>query len=666
MIIAKMKSINLLIMALLLWSEWAFSQNDRNGWGGLTDIFDLPVGARSMAMGGAYVAAADDPFALYWNPAALENISYPSIGLYYSNLPAGTNYNYFALAFPSLFLGTFSFGYLGIGTDDILSTDTDATQLGYEDYGRSLFMLGYGYRVFDWVSLGATFKVERAKFVNYPDEETWATGNLSETGFGADAGIVISPTFDNIYLRDISIGASIQNVLQRSIRAVDVREKSPRNLRIGIAKTLPLNLNRDVLTVAFDVSQSDKIASVPLRYHLGFEYSYQNTFLARLGYDHRGSAVGGNGPTYGIGIRQYGFEIDYSYWSGGYEELGTSHRVSLVYNLGKSRELRMEEYMAAESERIRQEVLNRLRWERDQAIATGRAKANQYFANRDYYRAFREVNRVLSYDEEGDNPEFDDMRKLLNDINEAIRLQQEEELKAEIVRSQAEAEARRRQAQVDEHINKAREFFTSEDYIQALQECDRALEINPDSESAKDLRNIIDRDLRQKIADLAERGNALNQQGRLMEAISTYNQARRLAMANPQWESLLRSKINDLERRLSYEGLLQRAADHERNKNWSQAADLYQQALRAAPNNRFIQEKLEYTRARAEAKELPMTPEVRDLYSKGTRAISAGNYDEALQFLEQARKLQPLNKTILGAIDFANERKARQSTTQSK
>ena len=40
-------------------------------WGGLTDIFDFPVGARAMAMGGAYVSVSDDPFALYWNPAAL-------------------------------------------------------------------------------------------------------------------------------------------------------------------------------------------------------------------------------------------------------------------------------------------------------------------------------------------------------------------------------------------------------------------------------------------------------------------------------------------------------------------------------------------------------------------------------------------------------------------
>ena len=660
-----MKNFNLkiFIVAFLLVFKpvVGLAQNETGGWGGLSDIFDLPVGARAMAMGGANVATADDPFALYWNPAALENVLHTGIGLYYTNLPLGTNYNYIALTYPSLFLGTFSIGYMGIGTGDIPMSDDDATQLGPEDYGRSLFMLGYGYRLFDWLSLGTTLKLERAKFPAYPDDLTGATGNLSEAAFGADFGVLFTPNFENRYLSNILIGFNLQNAVQRSIRAEEIREDSPRNLRVGIAKKIPVNMNSDQMIVAFDVSRNDKTASVPTHYHLGFEYVYQGKFMARAGYDHRGSNVGGNGPTYGVGVKQFGLSIDYSYWSGGYEDLGNSHRVSLVYELGKAKDIRMEEYLAAEAEKIRLEVLNTLRWEREQSIATSRSRANQYFTNTDFFRAFREVNKVLSFDEDGTDPEFDDMRELLDQINEAMRMQREEELKAEIVQTQAEADARRQQALVEEHINKAREYYQNEDYDQATRECERALEINPNSENAKELLSIVDRDLRQKIADLAKQGDQLNQQGRLMEAISSYNQARRLATSNPQWESLLRNQINDLERKLTYEDLLQRAANNERSKNWAQAAELYQQALRSAPSNSFIQQKYEFTHARANATEQTMTPQVKDLYSKGTQAISAGNYDEALQFLEQARKSQPLNKTILGAIDFANERKARQS-----
>ena len=35
----------------------------------------LGVGARAMGMGSAYVAIADDPTALYWNPAGLASVT---------------------------------------------------------------------------------------------------------------------------------------------------------------------------------------------------------------------------------------------------------------------------------------------------------------------------------------------------------------------------------------------------------------------------------------------------------------------------------------------------------------------------------------------------------------------------------------------------------------
>ena len=65
----------LLSLLLLMPGVVGGQQSEAKGeWGGLTDILDFPVGARAMAMGGAYVTVADDPFALYWNPAGLEKI----------------------------------------------------------------------------------------------------------------------------------------------------------------------------------------------------------------------------------------------------------------------------------------------------------------------------------------------------------------------------------------------------------------------------------------------------------------------------------------------------------------------------------------------------------------------------------------------------------------
>ena len=44
-------------------------------------FLDIGIGARSLSMGGAFVAVADDPTALYWNPAGMVTVSYTHLTL---------------------------------------------------------------------------------------------------------------------------------------------------------------------------------------------------------------------------------------------------------------------------------------------------------------------------------------------------------------------------------------------------------------------------------------------------------------------------------------------------------------------------------------------------------------------------------------------------------
>ena len=59
------------------------------------------LGGRALAMGGAYVAAANDVTGAYWNPASLMRTQYPEIGLMYEQRFGGLlNYNYGGVAWP--------------------------------------------------------------------------------------------------------------------------------------------------------------------------------------------------------------------------------------------------------------------------------------------------------------------------------------------------------------------------------------------------------------------------------------------------------------------------------------------------------------------------------------------------------------------------------------
>ena len=226
---------------------------------------------------------------------------------------------------------------------------------------------------------------------------------------------------------------------------------------------------------------------------------YRNYFMLRAGYDHSGRGGSGNGPTYGAGFKHLNIQLDYSFWSGYDALMGSSHRISLVYNIGKTRKKRMEEYNAREVARIQRQVINQLEMKRREEISSGKAQARLYFNNDDYIRAYREINKVLSYDEEGNDAEFADARLLLDQINNAIKAQRDKELAAEVARSAEEARIKRNQQMVKEHYEKALAYFESEEYPDAISECNRALEIDPQSELVQDLKAKANEDLKQKL-----------------------------------------------------------------------------------------------------------------------------------------------------------------------
>ena len=135
-----------------------------------------------------------------------------------------------------------------------------------------------------------------------------------------------------------------------------------------------------------------------------------------------------------------------------------------------------------------------------------------------------------------------------------------------------------------------------------------------------------------------------------------------LARGLAEIESFITGRIRILDGKLAYENLIRRAVDYENQGKWKEASKLYEQALKSNPNSKEIQKRYREAHARANAKQMEMTPQVKALYTKGYRALSDGNYDEAINYYEQALEMQPLNKTILRALDHARNQKRRANT----
>src|SRR3990172_8727898 len=110
----------------------------------------IGVGARSAAMGDAYVAIADDATAVYWNPAGIARISGQSVTLNHTEWPADINFDQAAYVFGIKWIP----GMLGVNvraltmSSDIVRTTYlpegtgetfDAGEWAYGlSYGRSL------------------------------------------------------------------------------------------------------------------------------------------------------------------------------------------------------------------------------------------------------------------------------------------------------------------------------------------------------------------------------------------------------------------------------------------------------------------------------------------------------------------------------------------------
>jgi len=95
----------------------------------------IGVGARATALGEAFVAVANDPSAIYWNPAGLASMQRQEFQVSHVEWPADIRYEFLAYVIPSQhFGGSFA---LQLGA---LSTEIDETT-EYEPFGtgRSFF-----------------------------------------------------------------------------------------------------------------------------------------------------------------------------------------------------------------------------------------------------------------------------------------------------------------------------------------------------------------------------------------------------------------------------------------------------------------------------------------------------------------------------------------------
>jgi len=218
--------------------------------GGLSGAFlNYGAGPRSLALGKAFTAVADDAQAGYFNPGGLFQLNAHEVILAHSQL-FGARMEYVSYAMPTREYGTFGLTLVNFGAEGISSRTPNGESWESYYFAENAYMVSYCYDLFHSVGIGTNLKVIAKNMAQY-----------SDVGFGIDLGLLVKAP------RPLSFGLTVQNVLVPTLQLRNIPEKYPRAVRAGVAARL---LNGRA-TVSLD-------ASMPLLYAVDEEGNLTRDF----------------------------------------------------------------------------------------------------------------------------------------------------------------------------------------------------------------------------------------------------------------------------------------------------------------------------------------------------------------------------------------------------
>jgi hypothetical protein len=278
------------------------------------DFLRLDSSPRASALGAAYVAVADEPNALFYNPASITNIENIPISFSYLNHLVGINSVSLASTFNIGSLGKFgsSLQYTNYGNFD--EYDESANKLGSFNPSDLAFTVAYGNNFNEHFTYGVGVKVIYSSIADN-----------SSTGMAADFGIqYLLP--ENGW----NFGLSILNVGSQLTYYNQTREDLPMSIQLGGSKKLsrmPLQL-----FFAFTRLNDDNRFKY---FNFGAEFTLSKVIQLRFGYDNIkreeykiASSSGLGGFSFGVGIDVKGYDVDYAFNSMG--NIGAMHRIGVT------------------------------------------------------------------------------------------------------------------------------------------------------------------------------------------------------------------------------------------------------------------------------------------------------------------------------------------------
>ena len=244
-------------------------------------------GARSLGLGGAFTAIADDATSTIWNPAGLPAVDDLTITLSSARLSLDRKHNFIGLIKKVGANGGLGLAVVNAGVDDIPSRNADDQAGSSFNYNSNAYSLSYGHDL-GAVSLGASARMLMDSFGDHS----------SESGFGgADVGLLGSN----------SASTFSYGIAARNIGGMIAGSELPILIAGGLSYRV---LHKNVATFSVDVQHEIvELPESPTSLHLGTEYLIANTFAIR-----GGSKLNADRSQLfvGFGVNVGGLQLDYA------------------------------------------------------------------------------------------------------------------------------------------------------------------------------------------------------------------------------------------------------------------------------------------------------------------------------------------------------------------
>lgn len=319
-----------LVMSGMLFVS-AFAGNiNRTGTAGAQELL-IPVGARSIALGGSNIAFVSGADAIYWNPAGLSRSQFGTEAQFsHMTYIADIGVEYGAVGVTAEGIGTFGFSLKSIDFGNIPVTTEENPDGTGQTYSPTYVTAGitYSRMLSDRISVGAN--------VNLISESIMST---SATGFSVDAGV----QYNGLGIPELKLGVVVRNVgpnmryagsnlLRQGTTVGDIRGTQwydvqaaafelPSQMQIALAYDKKLDDMNDV-TVFSNYENNNYQDDI---WKFGAEYSFHNILFLRGGYnlspnapnDPLGNTVQLYDYTFGAGINYdlggVTMALDYAY-----------------------------------------------------------------------------------------------------------------------------------------------------------------------------------------------------------------------------------------------------------------------------------------------------------------------------------------------------------------